>query len=80
MSEREVKILCREGMVGLMLPESVTALEMKPLDALHDPSQAVFNALAGLLTSRGTGKTLIDREGGKRNNGKPEHCFSRLPQ
>lgn len=51
MPGREMKLLCGEGTVDLGLPETVRVLEMKRLDALAHPEEAVYKALADPIGS-----------------------------
>jgi len=45
MPEREAKLLCGEGTIDLRVPEAVSVLEMKRVDPLSDPEEAVYGAL-----------------------------------
>lgn len=47
----KVDLLCGEETVGLELPERVTLLEMKPVEALSDPTGAVYEALSNPIKS-----------------------------
>jgi nickel-dependent lactate racemase len=63
MSEQEVKLLCGEGTIDLMLPDSVRIIEIKPLHALPYPEDAVLEALSNPIQS----PPLKDLARGKKN-------------
>lgn len=62
MPERDVKLLCGEGTVGLSVPEEVPILGMKSLDPLADAEEAVYKALAGPIQSASLKELAKGRE------------------
>ena len=51
MSHLNARLLCGEGTVDLQFPDSIKLLEMKPLNGLPEPEDAVYAALAGPIES-----------------------------
>jgi len=62
MPKQDVKFLCGEGAVDLMLPDSVPVLQMKELYDLPDPKSAVYEALAEPTESPPLGKMALGRK------------------